>query len=793
MARRIYLHVGTMKSGTTYLQQLFNQNRELLADHGILWQQMARNHQAVSDFGSLRRLSPDAVGTWREFRGEVRAYPGDVLISSEMMAPWSPSRVRRLRDELAPEELRVILTARDLTRVVPSHWQETTQNLGTDTWKEWIGKVRRGPDVAPPVVGFWKHQNLPQLVSNWSTIASPGHLYVVTLPQDTSDPEELNRRFARAVDGFPDQVEPPPSGNPGLGAVSAELLRRVNVQLGELPFDQYRRGFKQTLAKEILVKRASVEPKPRLDRDEYEAIRAIALTMVEKLRTAEITVEGSLQDLVPREWPGHEPLDPGALPDSELLDAAIIGLADLGLRFGQQSRRVKQLSGKTRVPARRDVAMRHVTQRARGLVARTRSVAQRAEQFARRDGHRATPDADNRRDMQASDMPRGQSGEDAEAPTVYLHIGLPKSGTTYIQSRFHVNHRAAAAQGLLWPGPSWGVHVSAARELRNLKPGDRPDPDGAWATLARSARQWEGSGVLISMEWLSGCTGSQIAAAIQSLAPSRVEVVCTARDLLRSFVAQGQEMTKNYRSWTWDQLVTEVRDDIDGPAAQTFWRQQDLPMILGRWAEYVSPERIHLVTVPPQGSDVQLLWDRFCSVVGVDGSGFEDAKDSNPSLGAASTSLMQRLNAVAADQSISHPQYKQVIHRSIAREILAPRRAQESPIAVGAEMDGWLRERAVRLVSETQALGVDLVGEWTDLEPGVPMDGRSPDQIADSELLELCLETAVTLGVKQQAEIDRLRAANQELRAGVERRIGRATKRRLVHAASRSRSKFRPS
>jgi hypothetical protein len=252
-------------------------------------------------------------------------------------------------------------------------------------------------------------------------------------------------------------------------------------------------------------------------------------------------------------------------------------------------------------------------------------------------------------------------------------------------------------------------------------------------------------------------------------------------------------MMKNYRTWSWAQLVAEVRGDIDGPASRTFWRQHDVPKILSRWLEFVPAERVHLVTVPPPASHVNLLWDRFCSVIGVDGSGFEAAKDHNPSLGATSTSLMQRLNAVAAAQDLSHKQYKRVLHRSIAGEILAPRRARESPIAVGAELDGWLRERAVELVSETQELGIDLVGEWTDLEPGAPTEGRSPDEITDSELLELCLETTVTLGVKQQAEIDRLRAANKLLIAEQKRRIDRATKHRLARAARGIRNMLGPS
>lgn len=345
----------------------------------------------------------------------------------------------------------------------------------------------------------------------------------------------------------------------------------------------------------------------------------------------------------------------------------------------------------------------------------------------------------------------------SQGPTVYLHIGTPKSGTTYLQSRFSVNHERAAAQGLLWPGPSWGRHVNAVRDLRKLEKGEALRAGGAWDKLAREARGWGGDSVLISMEWMASLTAHQIRAAVESLQPARVEVILTVRDLLRSFVAQGQEMSKNYRTWPWSQLVEEVRGETDGPAARTFWRQQDVPSILRRWLEVVPADRVHLVTVPPAGADPGVLWERFCSVVGIDGAGFDLPPSDNASLGVVSTTLMQRLNTVAAAQGLSHPVYKQVLHKAIAVDTLGPRRKQEDPIALSDDMDAFLRERSGQMVADLKALDVDLVGEWEDLVPSKPLTGRRPEDVTDSELLALCMEALVTLGVSQSEEIDDLR------------------------------------
>ena len=339
-------------------------------------------------------------------------------------------------------------------------------------------------------------------------------------------------------------------------------------------------------------------------------------------------------------------------------------------------------------------------------------------------------------------------------PTVYLHIGTAKSGTTYLQSRFAENHRRAAAQGLLWPGPSWGRHVAAVRDLHRLEEGQVPASGGAWDKLAREAVGWGGQSVLISMVGLSWLRPDPVRMAVESLRPARVEVICTARDLLRSFVAQGREMTKNFRTWPWSRLVDEVLHDTPGPAHRVFWRQQDVPRILERWLDVVPADRVHLVTLPPAGADPDVLWHRFCDVLGVDGSGFEQPHEHNPSLGVVSTVLMQRLNTVAASRKLTHDVYDRALRQAVAVEVLGPHRREEGSIGVSAEMEKFLRDRAGTSVQDLQQLGVVLHGAWDDLVPSQSLAGRDPESVSDAELLDLCAQALVTLAVSRTWEVD---------------------------------------
>jgi hypothetical protein len=356
------------------------------------------------------------------------------------------------------------------------------------------------------------------------------------------------------------------------------------------------------------------------------------------------------------------------------------------------------------------------------------------------------------------------SQTEADLPTVFLHIGTPKSGTTYLQSRLDTDRGRAAEQGLLWPGPRWGVMVEAVRDLRLIEPGRSLDPEGPWMRLVDSALAWTGSRVLISMEWMAGCTSAQVGAAVRSLQPARVEVICTSRDLLRMFVAQWQEMTKNCRPWSWQQFVNEVVGEMPGPASERFWAQQDVPVILQRWAEHLPWDRFHLVTVPPQGSDPNVLWDRFCSVLAIDGTEFEQPQRVNESIGVVSASLMHRVNLVAIAEGLDRVAYQRVLHHRLADEVLAPWRDREAPIAVSPEVDAWIRARAQQQVDDIRKLDVHVVGDLDELLPGQPLEGREPSDVTDGELLDACVEALVTFAMTQDAVTRQLREENRMLR-----------------------------
>src|SRR5680860_212693 len=146
---------------------------------------------------------------------------------------------------------------------------------------------------------------------------------------------------------------------------------------------------------------------------------------------------------------------------------------------------------------------------------------------------------------------------------LYVHVGLMKTGTTFLQSVWRTNHAALAAQGVYFPaGPDAPVQRHAVWDLMGRRPrGARDDRiSGQWKALTDAVAANRAPTVLLSEEYLATVTISQARRVVSNFPGHDVHVIVTARDLGRVLASAWQEDVKNDRTKTWTQFVAAVRD-----------------------------------------------------------------------------------------------------------------------------------------------------------------------------------------------------------------------------------------
>jgi hypothetical protein len=307
---------------------------------------------------------------------------------------------------------------------------------------------------------------------------------------------------------------------------------------------------------------------------------------------------------------------------------------------------------------------------------------------------------------------------------VFLHVGSPKTGTTFLQDVLWSQRETARDQGMLLPGERFHDHYLATLDVRDLLD-ESVQPArarGMWDRLVGEALAWDGT-VLISHELFAGATTEQARRAMEALAGrAEVHIVVTARDHVRQISAEWQEHVKHRSAATFADFVRSVRDDTG--RTSWFWQVQDYAALLERWGAGLPPERLHVVTVPAAGSDPTTLWDRFAGLLGVDPAAFDtELERSNSSLGVEQAELLRRVNVELGDRLPLPGPYPLVVKNVLAHRILEGR--DGTRLALGVKDREFAAEAARGIAERIAAMGADVVGDLEELVPDV--GGAAPD------------------------------------------------------------------
>lgn len=354
--------------------------------------------------------------------------------------------------------------------------------------------------------------------------------------------------------------------------------------------------------------------------------------------------------------------------------------------------------------------------------------------------------------------------------TVYLHIGAPKTGTTYLQDRLTLNAARLADHDVHFPTKSPLVspglfQFRAALDLLGQDWGGAPGhAEGSWDQLVKRIDKRSGT-VIVSHEILAPARSHHVARAMNDLADGAdVHVVYTARDLARQLPAAWQESIKQGRTWRYQKFLKKSQR-----GRTWFSRAFDLPSVLGTWGAHVPPENIHLVTVPLDRKG-ESLWDRFCRATRIESSWApEESTRANASLGVAETAVLRQLNKKLDRKVRREAAYDGLIRQMLAEEELV--QGKSPRILLPPDQHAWVVERGQQWVEWVEQAGIDVVGDVHDLVPTTvtPDDWADPDHVKPRQRLRVAMRALAAMTSEAASRPD----PDQQLTSRLRQNLGR--------------------
>ncbi|PRX45437.1 hypothetical protein B0I33_109100 [Prauserella shujinwangii] len=347
-------------------------------------------------------------------------------------------------------------------------------------------------------------------------------------------------------------------------------------------------------------------------------------------------------------------------------------------------------------------------------------------------------------------------------PRLYLHIGTPKTGTTYLQDVCWHNRELLAEDGVRYPGTAADSQFRAVIDVMSGRFPDWHDRvvPGSWAAIVAESREAVESGrsVFLSHELLAPASPDEARRVLDDLSFAEIHIVCTARNLASQIPSVWQEDVKNGHRFGFREFAAALAEDRPRSVwlADVFWDFQDLPTVLRTWGGHLPPEQVHVLPVPARGAGDDVLWRRFADLLGLRPTGYRtDVRRGNRSLGMAEAELVRRINVALADR-VTRRDYQDVVKFRLAQRHLAER-AGKAPIVLEAGQYTWARQRAQEFVEAIEKAGYHVVGDLADLLPGDPPEGAAKAQRPPEpeELLDVSLDALGTLVDQLVAELEK--------------------------------------
>ena len=262
MSTKVVVHVGTRKSGTSYVQKVLRDAADELAAQRVdlTYKRWAphREHQLAP----LRWMAEtgDDTGARENVAWMVErftAMPDHTHVLTLEDLAELPAEVADLyMGGLARFDLHLVVTARHWGVVLPSEWQQNVKERYTGTYLDYLEAVRdrRGPEAET----FLARQDLPGILQRWGHLIAPERVHVLVVPPPAADKDLALRMFCE-VAGIDHAPLRKPRGaiNRSLGHDQAEMLRQVNVALGDRLAQKdgdYGKAVREWLTRETLMR-----------------------------------------------------------------------------------------------------------------------------------------------------------------------------------------------------------------------------------------------------------------------------------------------------------------------------------------------------------------------------------------------------------------------------------------------------------------------------------------------------------------------------------------------------------
>ena len=357
----VLLHVGVHKTGTTAIQAALADARPELLEHGVRYpgKLQAQHRAALALLGRPWGWNSrgGSVMDRRHFDTLVRRtskHDGRVVISSEFFCEAPEEKARETIEALGgPDKVTVVVTLRNLGKLLPSSWQQYLKYGLTTAYEKWLEDVFASPGSSKISPTFWRRHDHGEVLTRWAAAVGAENVNVLVL--EDVDRSAQFRAFAQMLD-IPEDVlvsRMDLTSNRSMTAAEAELLVRLNKRVKkQMQWTDYVRLVRRGVALRMVEGREPDPSEPKLGTPDWalDAAAEQGAQSVATIRNLGVGVYGDLDALATRV--PSAPEDDASVTELPI-DAAVAAVVAV-IEASKEEPTARELAGRTWRQARKD-------------------------------------------------------------------------------------------------------------------------------------------------------------------------------------------------------------------------------------------------------------------------------------------------------------------------------------------------------------------------------------------------------------------------------------------------------
>jgi hypothetical protein len=263
--KKLIIHPGFHKTGTTALQQALSEVRHELLESKIIYPHTAGNahHRAAwsiieKTWGWKKRGGRSTAPIeWKKLEKKISSSTETAIISSEFFSEADLIQLADMAKRLSGFDVQVIFTWRPLPFMLASSYQQFLKYGLKKSYSEWLESIFDLPGEAKFTPSFWKRNLHGDVVARWAETFGTEKVSLIAVNE--SNPTYLYETFADLA-GIPKGILKEPAHmqmNRSLTFTEASLLLEINrTYPKDLDWDSY----------EIFIRKGNIKALTRSDK-----------------------------------------------------------------------------------------------------------------------------------------------------------------------------------------------------------------------------------------------------------------------------------------------------------------------------------------------------------------------------------------------------------------------------------------------------------------------------------------------------------------------------------------------